>query len=542
MAEHAVSHFAELLRNDFAAFAHRAFLELYPSRAFESNWHIEVLAAKLDAVRRGEIKRLIINVPPRSMKSILGSIMFPAFVLGHEPSAEVLCLSYGERIANNFALPCRQLMLSRFYQALFKTRLSGDKQAVDDFLTTSGGARRAVSWGGAITGQGADYLIIDDPLKVEEGLSETSRTRTNESYSTTVSSRANRDSCAIIIIMQRLHINDLCGFVQMNQQERWEVVALPALAGRDEEYPVRTPFGSRTLRRPKGQALQPTRISEQSLIVRRATTGSRTFDAQYQQKPHGAENAIIKREWLAYYDENTKPAIFDRKIQNWDTASKSGAANSYNACTTWGILENRFYLLDVVCEHLDFRELKNKAISLAKEYNPTTILIEDQSSGLALASELGKKGYPVQPVPTGNVSKADRLGERANLFETDRVLLPRTASWLDGYVEELTTFPDSDFSDRVDSTSQALAYDTSSGSADNAIRAMRLLSGETSVDGEDRKLVKFRVKIGGGVIQFHDGSGRPATHVPEAGSIIEVDEDVAAILNRDWQRFVRMPD
>ncbi|MEJ0041255.1 MAG: hypothetical protein WDM81_03050 [Rhizomicrobium sp.] len=188
-------------------FAHRAFLELYPGRPFEANWHIDVLAEKLEAVRRGKSKRLIINVPPRSLKSFLGSIAFPAFVLGHSPSSEILCTSYGQDFANDLALPCRMLMLSPFYQALFGTRLSDDRQAVEEFKTTAGGARRAVSWTGAMMGRGADFIIIDDPLKVEEALSESRRAAVNDSYHTSVSTRLNRDTGAIILIMQRLALS-----------------------------------------------------------------------------------------------------------------------------------------------------------------------------------------------------------------------------------------------------------------------------------------------------------------------------------------------
>jgi predicted phage terminase large subunit-like protein len=543
VADRALAHYAELLRSDFSGFAHRAHLELYPAKRYESNWHIDVLADKLDAVRKGKINRLIINVPPRTMKSFLGSIAFPAFLLGHNPSAEVLCISYGEKIAGTFALPCRNLMVSPSYQALFRTRLADDKQAVDDFATTAGGSRRAVSWGGAITGQGADFLIIDDPLKAEEGTAEGARSRVNEGYIATVSGRVNRDSCAIILIMQRLHINDLSGFVQKNGGEDWDVVALPALAEHDEIYTLGTPFGRRIIRRPKGRALQPQRVSEQSLINRRKLN-ARIFDAQYQQKPHGSENAVIKREWLAYYDENTKPTQFDTILQSWDTGNKPGEGNSYSVCTTWGVKGNRFYLLDVVRDQLDYRKLKPVAISLASsEPIPHRILIEEQSTGYSLASDLGDMGFPVESVPTGSASKTERLYIHVHRFESGQVLLPRVKEqWLDTYIEELTTFPDSDYSDQVDSTSQALSADVSGSSARNAIRAMQLLSDNPTVFDDDRKRVKLMVKIGGGVYQFQDGSGRPPIQIPEAGKTLKVPEDVAAILTRDWKKFDRIPD
>jgi len=539
VSDRTLTHYAEILRGDFAAFAHRAFREVYPDRPFESNWHIDVLAEKLEAIRSGKTRRLIVNLPPRSLKSFLGSVAFPAFVLGHNPSTEILCTSYGQDFANDLALPCRTVMLSPLYQALFDTRLSDDRQAVEEFKTTAGGARRAVSWTGAVMGRGADIIIIDDPIKAEDALSETRRAAINDSFHTSIATRLNRDSGAIIIIMQRLHANDLTAFVQKGEQ--WDVVAIPAIAEHDEHYDIRTPYGRRVIRRLEGQVLQPHRQSLQSLNERRASQGSRTFDAQYQQRPHAAEGAIIQREWLAYYDDNSKPKEFDTVLQSWDTATKPGEKNSYNVCTTWGIRENRFYLLDVFRERLGFRDLKLKAIDLAREHKPTTILVEEQAAGSPLLAELGQLGFPVQAVPAGSASKAERLYARSNRFESGQVLLPRKAHWLDVFIEELTTFPDSDFADQVDSTTQALTWDTSSTSFNNAIGALKLMNkpyGETP-----EKKIKLRVLIGGGTIKFGDGSGKDDIQIPAAGEILEVDEKLGvSLVQQYWKKYEIIPE
>jgi predicted phage terminase large subunit-like protein len=541
VSDHTLARYAEILRDDFVGFAHRAFLELYPGREFESNWHIDVLAERLENIRSGRSKRLIINLPPRSLKSFLGSVAFPAYLLGHNPSAEILCTSYGQDFANDLALPCRTLMLSPFYQALFSTRLSDERQAVEEFKTTAGGARRAVSWTGAVMGRGADFIIIDDPIKADDALSETRRAAVNESFHTSISTRLNRDTGAIILIMQRLHANDLTAFVQ--KDEHWDVIALPAIAKHNEIYAIHTPYGRRTISRREGQVLQPQRQSLQTLIERRNAQGSRTFDAQYQQNPHGAENAIIQRDWLAYYDDNTKPSEFDTTLQSWDTATKPGENNSYSVCTTWGIRENRFYLLDVVRERLGFRDLKLKAISLAREHKPTTILVEEQSSGSPLLSELEAKGFPVQAIPSGSASKAERLYARSNMFESGRVLLPRKATWLDAYVDELTTFPDSDFSDQVDSTSQALTWDTSNTNFNNAIRALELLNGGQPFGEKSQKTIKLRILEGGGTINFADGSGRPDIQIPQTGEILEIDEQTGArLVHGNWKKYEIIPE
>jgi predicted phage terminase large subunit-like protein len=544
VSDRRLERYAEILRNDFAAFAHRAYLELYPDKAYESNWHIEVVAEKLDAVRRGECRRLIINVPPRSMKSILGSIVFPAFVLGHYPSAEVLCVSYGEDPVKRLALPCRTLMLSRFYQSLFQTRLSEDKLAIEEFKTTAGGGRTAVSLGGAITGQGADFLIIDDPLKVEEGKTDSARARVNESYDSTVSSRANRDSAAIILIMQRLHANDLAGYVQRTSGEHWDVVALPALAEQDEVYRVRTPYGLRTIHRPAGQALQPWRVSEHSLRIRKKRN-ERAFSAEYQQKPYGAETAIVRREWFGWYDKGTKPE-FEMVLQSWDTATRTGETNSYSVCTTWGVRDSRFYLIGVVRERFDdYRKLKQAAISIAKDTNPTKILIEDQSSGYSLLSDLREAKFKVHGISPGSASKADRLEAQVHRFERGEVLLPReseTEQWLSDYIDELTTFPESEFNDQVDSTTQALVYDTSNTRFNNAMGAIELLTGDPNPEtGGTGKKVKLRVLQAAGMMQFSDG--RPNFYPPPPGGTFEIDEVTANTLVQTFPKtYERVPD
>jgi predicted phage terminase large subunit-like protein len=534
VSDRAISHYAEMLRTDFAAFFHRAFVELFPGRPYESNWHIEVIAAKLEAVRVGKIKRLIINVPPRSLKSYLGSMIFPAYVLGHNPSAEILCTSYSQDVANGLALPCRQLMDSDFYKALFATRLSENRQAVEEFKTTAGGVRRAVSWSGALLGRGADYLIIDDPLKVDEANSNTRRTAVNEAYHSAVATRLNRETGAVILIMQRLHHNDLTAYVQ--KSENWELLALPALAEHDEEYRVRTIFGEMTLRRHQGDALQPYRQSAAYLLELKVQKGAAEFDAQYQQKPHGAEGALILREWLSYYDDNTKPAEFELKLQSWDTATKGGDDNSYSVCTTWGINENKFYLLDRYRGRPNFRELKAQAVALANEYRPNTILIEDQSSGSALQQELVDLGRPAEAIQQTTASKAARLLECINKFEAGLVILPKNAPWLEEYVAELTTFPGGDFSDQVDSTTQAVLWSSSNTNRGfaNVMGYLRSMSGDDHSDRSTEK-VKIRVLQGGGEMQFSDG--RPNIHIPTAGSIIEVDKDILGAFIQQWKKF-----
>jgi len=214
MATLTTSEYYAFARNDFYTFMHRAFRELNATAPFLHNWHNELVASKLEACRQGEITRLIVNVPPRSLKSHAAAVSFPAFVLGHNPGAQIICVSYGQDLANKHSSDCRTVMTSEWYRRLFPTRLSPHKQSVQEFQTTQNGFRLATSVGGVLTGRGADFIIIDDPLKPDEALSESQRSAANQWFDHTLYSCLNdKRQGVIIIIMQRLHEDDLVGHV-----------------------------------------------------------------------------------------------------------------------------------------------------------------------------------------------------------------------------------------------------------------------------------------------------------------------------------------
>jgi len=221
------------LRLDFAAFAQRCFRELNPLTPFAMNWHVEVITAKLAAVYQGQIRRVIVNVPPRYLKSHLGSVAFPAWCLGRQPGTQILCVNYAQDLADKLARDCRRIIMSDWYQRAFGTRLSAQRQAVPEFETTQRGWRLATSVGGVLTGRGADIIVIDDPLKPEEALSQAQRRAANDWFDHTLYSRLNdKQTGSIILIMHRLHEDDLVGHVLA--QEDWEVVRFPAIAEEDE--------------------------------------------------------------------------------------------------------------------------------------------------------------------------------------------------------------------------------------------------------------------------------------------------------------------
>jgi predicted phage terminase large subunit-like protein len=315
----------------------------------------------------------------------------------------------------------------------------------------------ATSVGGSVTGRGADIIILDDVMKPDDALSETRRKSGNEWYRTTLSSRLNsKKDGIIIIVMQRLHQDDLVGNL-LETGDHWDVLSLPAIAQRDEEYPIERPIRSYTYRRKAGEALHPERDSLETYEKVRKEGGELVFQSQYQQDPMPLEGGLIKRDWLKFYETNDLPKNMTI-LQSWDTASSCGELNDYSVCTTWGLYYRDFYLLDVYRKRVTFPQLKRALIELFRKFRPQKILIEDKSSGISLIQELrfdsiyGIEAY--KPAPGSD--KIMRLGTQSIKFESGRVYLPKQAPWLDDYVRELTGFPGSKYDDQVDSTSQAL--------------------------------------------------------------------------------------
>jgi len=337
-----VSEFQAILRNDLTSFIERSFYELNPQANFQPSPYIELLAATLEKCRAGQTKRLIINLPPRTLKSHAATVAFSAWLLGHEPTNQIICASYGQDLADKHARDCRTLIGSGFYRRLFpRTVLSEAKQSVNDFMTTQQGFRMATSVGGVLTGRGAGVIILDDILKPEDALSETRRRAANDWYFNTLLSRLNsKEHGVIVIVMQRLHQEDLVG--EVTEKEPWEVLSLPAIATDEECYPYRSLLGEHTFTRKTGDALHPERDSVETYRKIRESIGEYNFESQYQQSPIPREGGLIKRDWLRFYSPDEKPKNFRMIVQSWDTANKAGELNDYSVCTTWGTRNARF--------------------------------------------------------------------------------------------------------------------------------------------------------------------------------------------------------
>jgi predicted phage terminase large subunit-like protein len=453
-----LSEYHALLRNDLYTFVVRCFMQLYPSTVFMPNWHLELVVAKVADCVSGKTRRLIINVPPRHLKSLLASIALPAFYLGHNPAAQIICVSYAQEFAEKLARDCRSVMMSPWYKAIFPmTRLSTQRPSVQELITTSHGFRLATSVGGILTGRGADLMLIDDPAKPEEAISDALRKRVNDWYDSTAVSRLNdkQNSC-VVIISQRLHEDDLVGHVL--EQEDWDVLKLSAIAERDEEYEIETLGRRRLFTRRTGEPLHLAREPKAVLEAIRRSVGEFNFAGQYQQAPIPLGGGLVKRVWLRTYAPNELPDSFDLIVQSWDSANKSTELSDFSVCTTWGIKGSKIYLLDVLKRRMAYPELKRAVRAHAEAHKATVVLIEDRASGTQLIQELIAEGVHgiTRYSPAGD--KQMRLYAQTATIENGFVYLPREAPWLADYLHELTTFPNSKYDDQVDSTSQALDW------------------------------------------------------------------------------------
>jgi len=446
-----------LLRFDFNAFVQRSFSQLNPATPFLSNWHLEVIAAELEACRRGETKRLIINVPPRSLKSHCASVAFPAWLLGHNPSAQIIVASYAEELAHKLSSDCRALCSAQFYRDLFSTRLSSTRQALQEFITTKNGFRMATSVGGVLTGRGADFIIIDDPLKPEEALSNTQRKAVNDWFDHTLYSRLNdkRNGC-IVLIMQRLHEDDLVGHVF--GLEPWKVIRFPAIAEADETHVIETPYGTGRFERRAGEALHPEREPLEILSHIREVLGEYNFAGQYQQSPAPLGGGLVKEEWFKTYTATEVPKEWEVTFQSWDSANKASELSDFSVCTTWGVKEKHIYLLHVFRKRLDYPDLKRAVKEQAELFGPRTILIVDKASGTQLIQELVAEGmYAIQKYQP-SMDKVTRMNTVTSMIECGFVHVPEKEAYISEYLHELATFPNGKHDDQADSTSQALDW------------------------------------------------------------------------------------
>ena len=447
------------LRRDLAAFYRMCFATVSPRDRYSHSWHIDAMAHALEDLSHGS-RDLIITVPPRSGKSLLASVALPAFLLGHNPSARIICASYAEKLATEFSNQCRAIMMSEWYQELFPgTRINPRKNTEAEFQTTRFGGRLATSVDGTLTGRGGDFVIIDDPLKPTDAHSEAVREGTNAWYDQTVSSRLNdKTRGRFLLVMQRVHVNDLAG--HLLDKGGWAHLNLPAIAAVDEEISVGIDRSGRLKvhRRRAGDLLHPEREPQWVLDRMKADLGPNGFSAQYLQDPVPVGGNMIDWSWFRRFEAAPRRRPGDTVIQSWDTASKAGELNDYSVCTTWLMRDGFYYLLDLQRARLDAPSLRQRVAALHDLHKPELVLIEDKASGISLIQELrNATSIPVEGVePKGD--KIMRADSQAAAIAGGKVWLPTEASWLDDLKSEVLAFPNGRHDDQVDSIVQFMIW------------------------------------------------------------------------------------
>lgn len=391
-----------ILRTDFKSFVIKVFNEVSGGSVYLDNWHIDVICNELVDMHTGRNNRLIINIPPRYMKSIICSVAFPAWLLGKNPKTNIICISYNDALAEDFATKCRDIIMSNWYQEIFPmTKLHPARRALNKFSTTRGGGHISTSVECTLTGRGADWIIIDDPQKPNDALSDNQRDKVNNWYSSTLYSRLNDKSTGkILLSMQRLHQNDLSGHL-LETDPSFKLIKLPVIATETENWMIQKYNTVRTITRSQGELLHPERENFETVMQIKESLGEYAFTAQYQQDPTPAEGGIIKESWFKYYNDQAP----DSSMRNpkhvfisWDTANKTGENNAYSVgCVILMSQDYKFYLIDVVRGKWDTPELFEKILFEYNKYKYTQhagsyvkILIEDKASGEFLIPMLNK--------------------------------------------------------------------------------------------------------------------------------------------------------
>jgi predicted phage terminase large subunit-like protein len=442
----------------------------------------------------------------------------------------------GPDLADKLSRDCRRIIASDWYQGLFATRLSPQRQAVPEFETTAQGSRVATSVGGVLTGRGADIIVIDDPLKPEEALSQIQRQAANEWYDHTLYSRLNdKLAGAIVLIMHRLHEDDLAGHVLA--QEPWEIVRLPAIAEDDERHRVETVFGRQTFGRRDGEALHPEREPTDMLDQIRRTIGEYNFAGQYQQAPAPQGGGMVKAAWFRGYAANEQPDRFDRIVQSWDTANKATELSDFSVCTTWGIKGKDLFLLHVLRRRMEYPELKRAVCEQCAAFGATVVLIEDKASGTQLIQELVHEGLHAVTRYQPQADKIMRMHAQTAMIENGFVHLPKDAAWLPEYLHELTVFPKGKHDDQVDSTAQMLDWLKQSGREPGGFfqlmkeRAEALRRGQQAGEGQP---VRLRAPPGISAVQLLSGTRR---NVAADGTVEMSERDAAPLLRAGWVKI-----
>ena len=443
-----------VLATDFYSFVEYTFGVLRPGIEFRRNWHIEAMAYKLAQVASGDVKRLIITIPPRNLKSICASVALPAFFLGHNPSERVVAVSYSSELAKTHANDFRRVVTDPLYQSVFPA-MRINRETDKEIATTARGRRYATSIDGTLTGLGGNLIVIDDPIKLGDAFSEVVRKRSIDWYRNTLVTRPDDKKAArIVVVMQRVHQEDLVGYLQ--EQGGFETLNLPAIAQTKSTYATSpTSYHIRLA----GEILHPEHESAEVLLGIKRDMGSMQFSAQYQQTPVPADGTFIKRKWLKTYSSSPTTSLErgDRMVISWDIALSETQTGDSSVGVVLLCRGDTFYVIDVCKGQFPFGQLIEQILDLRRRYPYSALVIEESPISLGLIQALRQHHVNVVTViPTKD--KRSRVISQTDRFEGGSVLLPERAEWLDAFIGELLSFPGGRHDDQVDALVQGMAW------------------------------------------------------------------------------------
>jgi predicted phage terminase large subunit-like protein len=446
----------EKLLADLATFSRRAWREVESAKALEWNWHHELLCEHLMLAYQREELRLIFCMPPRSLKSKLVSVFFPAWVWAKSPEQSFILTSYSDSLSEELNMARRTLLMSRWFQETFpgKVQFAVDQNRREQYKTLAGGQAIATSTEGTLTGKGADYLLVDDLLSPQQSYSDLERNNANRFFDSTLRSRLNDPGRGVIIVVcQRLHEADLPGHLNENEPGVWTTIVLPMESEEDEE--IVFPLSGKVMHRKAGDLLHAARWPKSWVEKHKRTVGAFIWASQFEQRPAPAGGAIFKRTWFQQYEKLPEQG---RVIIVMDTAYSIRKTADYSAASVWLASEGKYYLAWVWRARVEYPQLKRMVEELAAAWRPEAVVVEEKGSGQSLVQSLKQEtelpvvGFKVE------ADKVSRAHGVTALFESGRVHLPKAAPWLADFLGELELFPAGAHDDQVDTVTMALAY------------------------------------------------------------------------------------
>ncbi|MWD26085.1 phage terminase large subunit [Aquicoccus sp. SCR17] len=443
-----------LQRHNLYLFLIGAFEVLFPGRPLQKAPYLEAMCHALQEVANGRSPRLMISIAPRHLKSVCGSVLFPAFFLGHFPEKKVMVVSYGGDLAREHGGLFRRLVESPFYKRLFAMRIDPKHNRIEHMKTTKGGGRQAASLGGSVTGFGADVIIIDDLAKASDMQSEVIREQARTFFDQSLYSRLdNKAEARIVSIQQRLHQDDFA--VYLLEKGTFHHLCLPSIAEIRQEIPLyRRPWI-----REVGDVLSPDREPRFVLEEIRKEIGNYAFQAQYQQDPAPGESQYLSMDDLHLVDAVPEMRHFVRFAQSWDTAVNDGPRSDYSVGLTfgWHEEEERWYLMDVVRERLKYPELLDRIRATRQRWRADKVLIENSALGAPALQELRRQESRTYSGVKPTDGKVERFVGQTDWIRSGQIVIPTDQPWYDTFRRELLQFPNATHDDQVDALTQFAA-------------------------------------------------------------------------------------